>query len=141
MSDSTECDSGALTPPFFVLFGDGMLWAYDATWNMALSEDASIGDLRAWDSTGRDVKLIVPEREGVGLSAREVGTSGRADLHALLADRLRKANVRNVELLSFDEMVYKASIRFVAPKPGNTRVGVFVGLLEGLLQLFGGHPR
>jgi hypothetical protein len=127
------------TPPLFVLFGDGTLLAYDAISDVSLRAGATgLDGLCAWDGVGHRIVLASAENDGVNLGDVYGGTSERADLEHLLADRLRNANVRNVDAMSFDELVYKASIRMIAPRRSNGRTELVGGLLGAVLRFFGG---
>ena len=121
-----------VTPPVFELFSDGTLLAYDAIEEIALTGTSPLEDLRAWDSLGQRIVLTFNELNHLTVAEVSNAASDRDDLERLLIERLKKGNVMNVDAASFEDLVYKASIRMVAPRASNA--GLVAGLLDVMFQ-------
>ena len=135
MTNDATGEGETFTPPLFVLFADGTLWAYDAISDISLKSGAiDLDGFRAWDSVGHRIVLAGIENDGLELKEVSGDTSGRGDLQKLLRESLRLVNVQSVDALSFEELVDKASIRMIAPRPISRTELIGGGFFEGLMQ-------
>jgi hypothetical protein len=130
-------DTPTLNPTFFLILDDGTVWSYDRLEDVSLSLiGASIDHVRAWDATGRRVWLASDDGDGVAMIG--AGELDQDELRGLLIERLRTHNVKSVDLLAFDDVIFKASIRLVGPTRRNARTNFFVSLFANLMELFRG---
>jgi hypothetical protein len=126
----------------FLAFEDGTLWSYDSSDDLRLPAGEALGGIRAYSWTGRRMTLVrSPDSDMIAVELEAPDqVANDSELRALLVQRLRERNVADVDAMSFPELVYKASIRFPAPRPDGSRANVIATLIEAVTTFLGRRP-